>query len=82
MAFGGFPLRTITKDNMFELRDLKAARLWMMPPAAMEVVLELLYEDRLAPPRWPHMFVVPHLMTHLWTKDLMKNTYLLFTVPA
>jgi hypothetical protein len=25
--FGGFPLRTITKDNMFELWDLKAARL-------------------------------------------------------
>ena len=25
--FGGFPLRNITKDNMFELRDLKAARL-------------------------------------------------------
>ncbi len=40
--FGGFPLRTITKENMFELRDLRAARLWMMPPATMEVVLELL----------------------------------------
>ena len=33
--FGGFPLRNITKDNMFELQDLKAARLWMMPLAAM-----------------------------------------------
>ena len=80
--FGGFPLRNITKDNMFELRDLKAARLWMMPPAAMEVVLELLCEDRLANPQWPHVFVVPHLMTHLWRKDLMKNADLLFTVPA
>ena len=67
---------------MFELRDLKAARLWMMPPAAMEVVLELLCEDRLAHPQWPHVFVVPRLMTHLWRKDLMMNADLLFTVPA
>ena len=48
--FGGFPLRNITKDNMFELRDLKAARLGMMPPAAMEVVLELLCEDPFSQP--------------------------------
>jgi hypothetical protein len=80
--FGGLPLRNITKDNMFELRDLKAARLWMMPPAAMEVVLELLCEDRLAHPQWTHVFVVPRLMTHLWRKDLMKYADLLFTVPA
>ncbi len=79
--FGGFPLRTITKDNMFELRDLKAARLWIMPPAAMEVVLELLCKDCLAHPQWTHVFVVPCLMIHLWGKDLMKNADLLFTVP-
>jgi hypothetical protein len=51
--FGGFPLRTITKDNMFELWDLKAARRWMMPLATLEVVLELLCEDCLAHPQWP-----------------------------
>jgi hypothetical protein len=44
--FGGFPLRTITNDNMFELRDLKAARLWMMPLATMEVVFELFIRSR------------------------------------
>ena len=82
MPFGGFPLRNITKDNMFELRDLKAARLWMMPPAAMKVVLELLCKDRLAHSQWPHVFVVPRLMTHLWRKDLMQNVDILFTVPA
>ena len=48
----------------------------------MEVALELLCEDRLAHPQWPHVFVVPRLMTHLWRKDLMKNADLLFTVPA
>ena len=80
--FGGLSLTQVTKDNMFELRDLKAARLWTLPPAAMEVALELLCEDRLAHPQWPHVFVVPRLMTHLWRKDLMKNADLLFTVPA
>ncbi len=45
------PLKTITKDNMFELRDLQAERLWMLPPAAMEVVMELLCEDCLAYPQ-------------------------------
>jgi hypothetical protein len=43
--FGGFPLWTINMDDMFELQDLKAARLWMMPPAAIVVVLELLCKD-------------------------------------
>jgi hypothetical protein len=80
--FGGLPLTQVTKDNMFELRDLKAARLWMLPPSAMEVALELLCEDRLAHPQWPHVFVVPRLMTHMWRKDLMKNADLLLTVPA
>ena len=48
----------------------------------MEVALELLCKDRLTHPQWPHVFVVSHLMTHLWRKDLMKNADLLFTVPA
>ena len=80
--FGGLELVEIRKDNMFELRDLKAARLWMLPPAAMEVAMELLYEDQLAHPQWPHVFVVPRLITHLWRKELMKSVDLLFTVPV
>ena len=67
---------------MFELRDIKAARLWMLPPSAMEVTLELLCEDHLTHPQWSHVFVVPRLMTHLCRKDLMKNAYLLFAVPT
>jgi hypothetical protein len=54
----------------------------MMPPVTMEVVLELFCKDRLAHPYWPHVFVVPHLMTHLWRKDLINNADLLFMVPA
>ena len=81
--FGVLPLTQVTKDTIFELRDLKAARLWMLPPSAMEVALELLCKDCLvAHPQWPHVFVVPRLMMHLWRKDLMKYADLLFTIPA
>jgi len=82
--FGGLPLTQVTKDTMFELRDLKATRLWMLPPSAVEVALELLCEDHLTHPQWPHVFVIPRLMTHLWLwcKDRTKNADLLFTVPA
>jgi hypothetical protein len=44
---------------MFQLKNVKAARLWMLPPAVMEVAIELLWEDKLAHPQWPHVFVVP-----------------------
>jgi hypothetical protein len=52
------------------------------PPAAMEVAIELLWEDRLAHPRWPHVFCVPRLMTHMWRRDLGKNADIVFLVPA
>jgi hypothetical protein len=80
--FGGFPLATITKESMFELRDLKAARLWMPPHTVMEVALELLCEDWLAHPQWHHVFVVPRFFTHFWRKDLIKDADMFFTVPA
>ena len=67
---------------MFELKDVMVARLWMLPPAAMEVAIELLWEDKLAHPHWPHVFVVPRFMTHMWRRDLGKNADVLFTVPT
>ncbi len=82
MKWGGFPLVEVDKDNMFELKNLKAARLWMLPPAAMEVALELLTEDQIAHPQWPHVFLVPRLMTHLWWRDLGKEAGIFFNVPA
>ena len=77
--WGGLPLVEVGQDNMFELRDVKAARLRMLPPAAMEVAIELLWEDKLAHPQWPHVFVVPRFMTHLWRRNLGKTTDVLFT---
>ncbi len=72
----------VTSENMFELKDTRAARLWMLPPAAMEVAIKLLWEDRLAHPQWPHVFVVPRLMTHMWRRNLGKTADVLFTVPV
>ena len=80
--WGDLPLWEISSDNMFELKDIKAARLWMLPPAAMEVAIELLWEDKLAHPQWPHVFCVPRLMTHMWRRDLGKNADVFFLVPA
>ncbi len=84
MEFGGLYLGQVTKNNMFKLRNFnfKAACLWMIPLSGMEVAMELLCEDHLAHPQWPHVFFVPRLMTHLWRKDLMKSADLFFTVPA
>ena len=44
--WGGLPLKEVNLDNMFELKNVKAARLWMLPPTAMEVAIELLWEGR------------------------------------
>ena len=72
----------VIQDNMFELKDMKAARLWMLPPAAMEVATEIFWEDKLAHPQWPHIFVVPRFMTHMWMRNLGKLVDVLFTVPT
>jgi hypothetical protein len=76
------PLEEVTPETMFELKDMQAARLWIMAPAVMETALELFGDDRLAHPQWPHVFVIPRLMTHLWRKNLGKDADVLFTVPA
>jgi hypothetical protein len=68
---------------MFELKNMEAAQLWVLPPAAMLTALELFLDDRLAHPQSPHVFVVPRLMTQMWSKDLGKDAnIILFTVSA
>ena len=79
--WGGFPLVSVTADNLFELHKEGGARLWMLPPAAMEVALEVFNEERISHPHIPHVFVVPRLMTHLWRKDLKKDADIQLGVP-
>ena len=52
------------------------------PPAAMDTVVEMFAEDRLAKPHIPHVFAVPRLMTHLWRKALSKDADLCFSIRA
>ncbi|KAL3786657.1 hypothetical protein ACHAW5_001375 [Stephanodiscus triporus] len=80
--WGGLSLEEVTGQTMFELKELKAARLWLLAPAVMETALDLFRDDRMAQPQWPHVFVIPRLMTHMWRKDLGKDADVLFTVPA
>ena len=80
--WGGIPLGEVTGETMFELQDLKAARLWLLAPAVMETALDLFCDNRLAHPHWPHVFVTPRLMTHMWRKALGKDADVLFTVPV
>ena len=58
--WGGFPMEEVNQDNMFELKNVKAARLWMLSPADIEVAIKLLWEDMLAHPQWH--------MTHMWRR--------------
>jgi hypothetical protein len=76
------PLEEVTPETIFELKDMQAARLWVMAPAVMETALELFGDDWHAHPQWPHVFVIPRLMTHMWRKNLGKDADVLFTVPV
>ena len=74
----GSSLRLLEPNDWFELYDIEAPRLWSPPPAAMETVMELFNEDRLAHPEMSHVFVIPRLMTHLFRRALGKDADLMF----
>ena len=59
------PLTEGTKNNLFDLDTVEDPRLWMPPPAAMETIVEVFNDDRMAHPYWGHVFVVPRLVTYL-----------------
>ena len=56
--------------------------LWMPPPAAAPVAVEVLAEAKLKRPDSAHILVIPRLMTHLWRKALRKDADLFFDVPV
>ncbi|EJK69227.1 hypothetical protein THAOC_09530, partial [Thalassiosira oceanica] len=60
----------------------QGARIWMPPPAVMEVAMEQFNDDRLVSPHNLHVFAIPSLMTHLWRRRLSKAADILFTVPV
>jgi hypothetical protein len=42
----------IDQNNMFELKDVKAARLWMLPPVAMEVLQTMVLAGSSSQLKW------------------------------
>ena len=63
-VWGGRPLKKLAPDNWFMLYTQDMPRIWTPLPAAMETVVELFNEYRLAHPNTPRVFDIPHLMTH------------------
>ena len=76
------PLHELKPEDWFSLHENPNPRLWIPLPAAMETVVEMFNEDRLAHLNIPHVFTVPRLMTHLWRKPLSKDADVVFTIRA
>ena len=79
-AWGVCALNRLSPDDWFELHKKYRPRLWTPPPAEMETVVEVFNEERLVHPHIPHVFAIPHLMTHLWRRQLSKDADVLFTI--
>ena len=41
-------LTKVTKDNLFDLHRMEGPRFWMPPPVAIETIMEVFNEDRMA----------------------------------
>ena len=80
---GGIPwcsayLHQLTTEDWFRLPLIMGPRLWVPAPTAMGAV-SCFTEDRIARPHFPHIFIKPHLMTHLWRKQLGKDADVVLT---
>ncbi|KAL7525365.1 hypothetical protein ACHAXR_000975, partial [Thalassiosira sp. AJA248-18] len=57
--WGKKKLKMLSPQDWFLRHECEEPRLWCPPPAAMETVVELFNEDRLAHPKIPHVFAIP-----------------------
>jgi len=60
-VWNGLELQKLSPEDWFSLHTIQKARLWLPPPAAMETVVELFNEDRLAYPCFPMFSLFPAL---------------------
>ena len=73
-------MKKLAPDDWFEFHTKDMPRICTYSPAAIEIVVELFNGDSLAYPHIPHAYAIPRLMTHLWRKQLSKDTDVFFTV--
>jgi hypothetical protein len=75
-------LQTLTPEGWFEEGQQEGNFLWVPPPAAADVVGELLGEAKHKRPYCTHLVVVPRLMTGRWRRTLAKESDFWIEIPA
>eukprot|EP00980_Cylindrotheca_fusiformis_P023557 scaffold10595_cov116-Cylindrotheca_fusiformis.AAC.1 len=74
-------LETLTPEGWFDnSQRAEGPFLWLPPPAAADVVAEMLGEAKIKRPQGTHVVVVPRLMTGRWRRALLKETDFSFVV--
>ena len=62
-------MKKLAPGDWFQLHTQDRPSIWIPPSAAMETVVELFNEDRLAHHHIPHVFDIPRLITRLQRKQ-------------
>ena len=70
---------TGTKDSVSV--KVEGCWIWVPPPAAADVAIELMYEHRHKRPTMTHIFLVPRLMTGRFRKQALKQADIYFSIP-
>jgi hypothetical protein len=72
----------LTATEWYTTGQTRNKCIWMAPPAAADVAVELLGKSKHKRPHQEHVFVSPRLMTNRWRKQLAKVCDVIFTIPV
>jgi hypothetical protein len=73
--------QALTAAEWFTTGQTRNYCVWMPPPAAADVAVELLGKSKHKRPKSEHIFICPRLMTNRWRKQLTKVCDVVFTIP-
>ena len=74
--------KCLTESEWYTTGQTRNKCLWMPPPAAADVAVELLGKSKHKRPHHEHVLVAPRLMTNRWRKQLTKICDVVFTIPV
>jgi hypothetical protein len=72
----------LSPTNWYDKGQLQNHCVWIPPPAAADIAVELLAKSKHKCPCHQHLIIIPHLLTSRWRKMLSKTCDLVFTVPV
>jgi hypothetical protein len=72
----------LSPTDWYDTGQLHNHCVWIPPPAAADVAVELLAKSKHKRPCHQHLIIIPHLLTYRWRKMLSKTCDLVFTVPV